>query len=135
MLKCARKKRRKDAWKSLHKYRSLSDEERRLEARVRALEGSFARHEFFRFLKSRRYALTPLSLANAAGFPYMGWHHSMWRNAKVTSVVADGITYEIFKAIRYVAASASKRQRRHSSQISVGVFLCFRAATETREMS
>ena len=73
------------------------------------LEASFARHEIFRFLKSRRYALTPLSLANAAaGLPYMGWRHSMRRNAKVKSIAADGSAYEIFKAIRYIAATASK---------------------------
>ena len=87
MLKRARKRRRKEAWKSLQDYRALSDEERRLDARLKDLESSFARNEVFRFLKSRRYELTPLSLANAvAGLPYMGWRQSMRRNAKARSL-------------------------------------------------
>ena len=113
MLKRARKRRRREACKSLQDYRALSDEERRLDARLKDLESSFARNEVFRFLKSRRYELTPLSLANAvAGLPYMGWRQSMRRNAKARSLNANGSSYQIFKAIRYLVATATKKTER-----------------------
>ena len=71
--------------------RTLSDVVRRLEARLRDLEAPFARQELFRFLKSKRYEVTPLALANAAaGLPYMGWRHSMRKNAEVQSIAANG---------------------------------------------
>jgi hypothetical protein len=83
-----------------------------LEAQLKILEAAFARHELFRFLKSRRYELTPLSLANAAaGLPYMGWRHSMRRNVKVYSVAANGSEYQIFKAVRYLSGVANKKKK------------------------
>jgi len=82
---------------------------RRLEARLRDLEAPFARQELFRFLKSKRYEVTPLALANAAaGLPYMGWRHSMRKNAEVQSIAANGFAYQNFKAVRYLAEIANK---------------------------
>src|ERR1700722_9150087 len=109
IVKQARKKRRKEAWKAAQQYRSLSSSESRLKIRLGDLESSFARQEIVRFLKSKRYALTPLSLAGAAaGLPYMGWRQSMRRNAKAPCAIAMGRMYQIFKAIRYLASKASK---------------------------
>jgi hypothetical protein len=109
MLKRERKKRRKEISKTLREYRTLSDEVGRMEARLKALEALFARQELFRFLKSKRYEVTPLALANAAaGLPYMGWRHSMRKNAKVESVAANGNAYQIFKTIRYLASIGNK---------------------------
>jgi hypothetical protein len=110
IVKRARKKRRKEAWKAEQQYRSLSESEPKLRARLIDLEASFARQELFRFLKSKRYALTPLNLANAAaGLPYMGWRQSMRRSTKAPSKIANGLSYQIFKAIRYLAKSANKK--------------------------
>jgi hypothetical protein len=109
MLKRERKKRRKEAWKTLVESRTLSDAVRRLEARLKDLEALFARQELFRFLKSKRYEVTPLALANAAaGLPYMGWRHSMRKNTEVQSIAANGFAYQRFKAVRYLAAIADK---------------------------
>lgn len=109
MLKRERKKRRKHAWKTTLEYRTLSDAVHHSEARLKALEAPFARQELFRFLKSKRYEITPLALANAAaGLPYMGWRHSMRKNAEVLSIAANGYAYQIFKAVRYLAAIANK---------------------------
>jgi hypothetical protein len=109
MLKRERKKRRKEAWKTSLEYRTLSDKVRRSEAQLRALEAPFARQELFRFLKSKRYELTPLALANAAaGLPYMGWRHSMRKNTEVQSIAANGFAYQVFKAVRYLATIANK---------------------------
>jgi hypothetical protein len=80
-----------------------------LETRLKALEASFARQELFRFLKSKRYEITPLALANAAaGLPYMGWRHSMRKNSRVKSIAANGTAYQIFKAVRYLASRSNK---------------------------
>ena len=109
MLKRERKKRRKEAWKTSLENRTLSDAVRRLEARLKNLEAPFARQELFRFLKSKRYEVTPLALANAAaGLPYMGWRHSMRKNTEVQSIAANGFAYQNFKAVRYLAEIANK---------------------------
>jgi len=110
IVKRARKKRRKEAWKAAQQYRTLYNSERRLETRMKDLEASFARQELLSFLKSKRYSLTPLNLAGAAaGLPYMGWRQSMRRNAKVRCAIATGQMYQIFKAIRYLATNANKK--------------------------
>jgi hypothetical protein len=110
LVKRARKKRRKEAWKAAQQYRTLYNSERRLEKRLKDLEPSFARQELIRFLKSKRYSLRPLNLANAtAGLPYMGWRQSMRRTAKAPYVIATGRMYQIFKAIRYLTSTANKK--------------------------
>jgi hypothetical protein len=110
LVKRARKKRRKEAWKAAQQYRTLRDTDRRLEKRLKDLEPSFARRELIRFLKSKRYSLGPLNLANAtAGLPYMGWRQSMRRSAKAPCIIATGRMYQIFKAIRYLTSTANKK--------------------------
>jgi hypothetical protein len=110
IVKRARKKRRKEAWKAAQQFRTLDNTDRRLKARLIDLEASFARHELLRFLKSKRYSITPQNLANAtAGLPYMGWRQSMRRNAKASCIMATGRMYQIFKAIRYLASTANKK--------------------------
>ena len=81
-----------------------------MQERLRGLEASFARQELLRFLKSDRYELTPLNLANAAaGLPLMGWRRSVSRSKKVPSKIANGLMYQIFKAIRYLVTTANRR--------------------------
>jgi hypothetical protein len=110
IVKRARKQQRKEAWKIEKQYRNVVDAERRLEARLSTLEASFARQELVRFIRSKRYELTPLNLANAAaGLPGVGWRQSMRRNASAPSVAANGLEYQIFKAIRYLAKIADRR--------------------------
>lgn len=105
----ARKKRRKEAWQAVRQYRNSFIAEHRIEEQLHELEASFARQELFRFLKSKRYALTPSSLANAAAnLPYTGWRQSMRRCKKVKSKIANGLFYQIFKSIRYLVATANK---------------------------
>jgi hypothetical protein len=103
IVKRARKKRRKEAWKAAQQYRDVHNRDRRLATRLRNLEASFARQELLRFLKSKRYTLTPLNLAGAAaGLPYMGWRQSMRRTARAPCAIATGRMYLIFKAVRYL---------------------------------
>jgi hypothetical protein len=110
IVKQARKKRRKEFWKTERLYRSLYDRERQFAKRLRELEAAFARQELLRFLKSKRYSLRPLTLANAAaGLPYMGWRQSMRRSLKAPWVIAEGSSYQIFKAIRYLTTGTSRK--------------------------
>jgi hypothetical protein len=103
-------KARKEVLEVEQQSRSLTDRETDLRERRRNLEASFARREILRFVKSKRYELNPVSLANAvANLPYSGWRRSMTRNKRVPSKIGDGITSRIFKAIRFLTALASKQ--------------------------
>jgi hypothetical protein len=110
IVKRARKQRRKELWKALVEHRRLADSEKSLKARLKSLEGSFARQELMRFIRSKRYELKPLSLANAvAGIPHMGWRQSMRRNVSTPPVTQNGQTYQAFKAIRYLAEIQNRK--------------------------
>jgi hypothetical protein len=109
IVKHRRKKAGKEAWKTEQESRTLAREEKYLKERLKNREASFARQEIFRFVKSGRYELNPLSLANAvANIPYSGWRRSMNRIVKVPSKIGHGLAYQIFKAIRFLMASANK---------------------------
>lgn len=113
VFKHERKKRRKQASRAEEGYRSVYAVRRILETRLAALEASFARQELFRFLKTERYELTPVSLANAVAYlPYSGWRQSMRRCKKQSSLVGNGVTYQVFKAICYLASRASDRSEK-----------------------
>lgn len=105
-----RKKRRKQFAAAERVWRTSLTTQRGMELRLRSLEASFARHELFRFLKSHRYSLNPLSLANAAaGLPHMGWRQSLRRTITARSRVADGVNYRSFKAVRYLVETAKRK--------------------------
>jgi hypothetical protein len=99
-----------EAEDAAEQYRRLEETDNRLLAQLKGSEASFARYEFFRCLKSKRYELNPLNLANAAaGLPYMGWRQSMRRSSKSRSICANGLAYQVFRSIRYIVAKANKR--------------------------
>jgi hypothetical protein len=110
VLKRAQKLKRKQYHKAVQQLSDLSKKLRELEKRLKGIEISFARQELLRFLKSKRYALTPLSLANAAaGLPDIGWRRSMRRCLKEQSKLANGLDYQIFKLISYIARTSNKK--------------------------
>lgn len=109
-VKSWRKKCRKDAWRICREYRNLRDSEAHLQQRLSNLEASFARQQLLHFLKSKRYEVAPLSLANAlAGIPYMGWRQSMRRTSAVECISANGLVFQVFKAVRYLVQTAQSR--------------------------
>lgn len=109
-LKQEQKKIRKEAWRVEQECRTLYARLQSVKTQLQASESSFAREELFLFLKSGRYELTPLSLANAVvNLPYSGWRQSMRRCKKEPSNAGNGLTYQVFKAVRYIAVEASKR--------------------------
>jgi len=110
MVRRARKKKRKEAWKAEVPYRPLAKKEKQLRERLIQLEASFARQGLFSFLKSPRYTLTPLNLANAAaGLPHMGWRRSVTRCKKAASKIANGTMFQVFKAMRYLVTNANRK--------------------------
>jgi len=114
IVKQARKLRRKEYWKTSVEHRKLADSEKRLKARLKSLEGSFARQELMRFIRSRRYEVTPVNLANAiAGIPHMGWRQSMRRNVNTPPTTQNGLAYQVFKAIRYTVGTLNGKTEKH----------------------
>lgn len=109
-FKQVQKQRRKYLWRKSVEHREFADSEKRLKERLKSLEGSFTRQELMRFMRSKRYEVTPLNLANAvAGFPHMGWRQSMRRNRSTAPVTLNGRSYQIFKAIRYLLQTSNKK--------------------------
>lgn len=91
-------------------YKKLDERETSLRAQLRVAEAIFTRREIFQFIKSKRYELNPLNLANAtAGLPFMAWRQSMRRCSKEKSISANGTSYQVFKAIRYLVSTTKKR--------------------------
>jgi len=100
----------KETQEKQEKYWNLMSQDNRLRERLRFDGGRFARQEMLHFLRSKRYELTPLSLANAvAGLPYMGWRQSMRRCSKDSSLIVNGSKYQVFKAIRYLLSKVQRK--------------------------
>lgn len=103
--------------------REISDRQRKLVAHLGLLEASIARRELFRFLKSKRYELTPLNLASAAaGLPEIGCRRSALKCAGFERPPAEGVRYEIFKAIRYLMAKTNTKTNKKPAQALVEHF-------------
>jgi len=104
-----RKRRRKQAAMVEQQFRALSTKEHDLKSRLQSLESSFARQEILKFVKSRRYELNPVNLANAlANLPFSGWRQSMKRSKRSQTKIGNGMFYQIFKAIRFLTVSADR---------------------------
>ncbi len=103
-------KRWKEAREADEKYKKLNERDRDLRAQLKLAEANFIHREIFRFIKSKRYELNPLNLANAAaGLPYMAWRQSMRRCSKEKCISANGTSYQVFKAIRYLVSGVKKK--------------------------
>jgi len=91
-------------------YEILRNKEGELQERLLDGQAGFARAEFFRFCRSKRYRLTPLNLANAlAGLPYIGWRQSAARCKKHPSTQENGQSIQIFQAIEQIVRSCVRR--------------------------
>jgi hypothetical protein len=93
--------------------------EEKIEQQLREFETYFARTEFARFCKSKRYRLTPLNTANAiAGLPLMGWRQSVQRCMKSEAVGANGGAIQVFNAIKRIIDSCTRKSHlaKHAEQ-------------------
>jgi hypothetical protein len=102
-------KRWKEGRQTAEECKKLNSRDNALRAQLKLAEASFTRREVFRFIKSKRYELNPLNLANAvAGLPFMAWRQSLLRCAKEESLSANGTQYVVFKAIRYLVSTVKR---------------------------
>jgi hypothetical protein len=86
--------------------------EAKIEQQLREFETYFARTEFARFCKSKRYRLTPLNAANAiAGLPLMGWRQSVQRCMKSEAVGANGGAIQVFNTIKRIIDSCTRKSQ------------------------
>lgn len=95
------------------------DRQNKAQEELNAAESSFARAEFVRFVRSNRYRLTPVNIANAlAGLPHIGWRQSALRCKKYPPEGSNGLSIQIFTAIRRIADSCPRRSEliSHSQQ-------------------
>jgi hypothetical protein len=82
---------------------ALRDQEKASEELLKDGEAYFARAEFLRFCKSKRYRLIPLNLANAlAGLPFIGCRHSIKRCRRFHGEVTGGLRYQVFNIINRI---------------------------------
>jgi hypothetical protein len=91
-------------------YLALTDEQKNTEEHIKDCEAHFARTEFVRFCKSRRYRLTPLNTANAlAGLPDIGWRQSAKRCTMRVCPGLNGGSMQVFEAIRRIVQSCTRK--------------------------
>jgi len=98
---------------------TFRDRQAQLERILRDGEAYFARAEFVRFLRSDRYEIRPLNIANAlAGLPYIGWRQSAKRCQGQVCTGANGGAIQIFETIRRIVQSCTRKSElnRHAEQ-------------------
>jgi len=72
----------------------------RLDSAVRQRGASFAQSELLDFIRSDRYASSPLTFANAmAGLPAIHWRQSVDRCLRFQSRASHGLTYRQFQIV------------------------------------
>jgi hypothetical protein len=106
------------------KFNQLQGRLMRLHNAIRRREASFAQSQLLDFIRSDRYASTPLSFANAmAGLPTIHWRQSMTRCASFKDGVPHGLTYsqflhvnEVFKRTAAGPEEAVDRMKTHLYQ-------------------
>jgi hypothetical protein len=91
-------------------YQAARDRQQKMEQLLKEGESHFARAEFVKFLRSNRYRLTPLNVANAlAGLPYIGWRQSAKRCKPHAAPGANGGSMQIFNTIRRIVESCTRK--------------------------
>jgi hypothetical protein len=82
------------------KLRSLEEEAKHEAERLRAQEAAFYQMELLNYLTSKRYAVEPVSIANAlAGLPTMGWRQSYDRCAKMQYETEPHLVCQLLQAM------------------------------------
>ncbi len=91
-------------------YLALKEQQEETAEHIKDCEACFARAEFVRFCRSRRYRLTPLNTANAlAGLPDIGWRQSAKRCKKQVCPGLNGGSMQVFETIRRIVKSCPRK--------------------------
>lgn len=93
-----------------------------LERVVQQREAAFAQSEVLDFIRSDRYASSPLSFANAmAGLPTVHWRQSMARCLSLEDGVSHGLNYRRFQVVadvmKHPAANADEAIERMKARL------------------
>jgi len=93
-----------------------------LERALRLREAEFAQDQILDFIKSGRYASTPVTFANAmAGLPVITWRQSSSRCARFKDGASRGLTYKQFlivkEVFKYPTASAQEAVERMKAHL------------------
>jgi hypothetical protein len=97
--------------------KQCTEEFRRIQIDIRAIEAHFAQTELLRFLKSRKYAFTPENVANAAaGLPHLGCRRSFLLCSRVRYAAVSSINYIIFEVVSKIL----KKQNPRSAEEAAG---------------
>jgi hypothetical protein len=87
-----------------------TEEFRRIQIEIRALEAHFAQTELLRFLRSRKYAFTPENVSKAAaGLPALGCRRSFLLCSRVRYASVPSINYVIFEAVSKILNKQNPR--------------------------
>ena len=93
-----------------NEYNSAVAKQKELEELLQDGEANFARAEFVHFLRSKRYELTPVNVAQAlAGLPVIGWRQSFKRCLGRKAAGANGGAIQIFNTIQRVVQSCIRK--------------------------
>jgi hypothetical protein len=114
-----REKRAEQFARAEAEHNVAASREAKMDQQLREAETYFARAEFARFCRSRRYRLTPLSVSNAiAGLPVMGWRQSVQRCMKSEAVGANGGAIQVFNTIKRIIDSCTRKSQlaKHAAQ-------------------
>jgi hypothetical protein len=91
-------------------YEDLRSRQQSTEARLKDCEAYFARSEVVDFCLSERYRIKPIHVANAlAGLPLIGWRQSTKRCSKRPCPGLNGLSMQVFEAIRRVTNGCARR--------------------------
>ena len=98
------------AARAANAYLALKEQQEEMAEHIRDCEAHFARSEFCRFCRSKRYRLTPKNTADAlAGVPEIGWRQSAKRCKKEACVGSGGGSIQVFETIRQIVQSCARK--------------------------
>jgi hypothetical protein len=90
----------------------------RLRRELRGTEARISQLELLDFIASKRYKLTPVSLANAmAGLPFVTWRHSAARCLALAPSAIPGLTYQMFLDLKRALADPPRTKRDAVEQV------------------
>lgn len=98
-------------WRSFEKERQVMLKE------LQRQETHYSRTELFRFLRSKKYELNPLNLANAiAGMPFIGWRQSFRRSKPQLIFCGPSFRFLAFRFLQKCLAQSRPTSREEAER-------------------
>jgi len=97
--------------------KQCTEEFRRVQIEMRAIEAHFAQTELLRFLRSRKYAFTPENVSKAAaGLPDLGCRRSFLLCSRVKYAAVPSINYLIFEVVSKILNKQNPRSAEEAAR-------------------